>query len=105
MAGQEHSGNGQLTRQVLEQVVSHTSEGIVLADARADGLPVIYANPAYETLSGYTLEELTGTACPLLRAQSPAQPEMARLQKAVGRAERCEVVVPDLRKDGSTWFS
>ncbi len=105
MAGQEHSGHGQLSRQVLEQVVGHTSEGIVLADARTDGLPVVYANPAYETLSGYTLEELTGTACPLLRTHSPDQPEMAKLQQAVGRAERCEVVVPDLRKDGTTWFS
>ncbi len=110
MVSQENSTTGQLARKVLEQVVSRTSEGIVIADARVEGLPVVYANPAYETLTGYTLEELTGNACPLLRKggeqPSEAAPaEFEKLQRAIGQAESCEVVVPDLRKDGSSWFS
>jgi two-component system, cell cycle response regulator len=110
MTSQENTTAGQLTRQVLEQVVSRTSEGIVVADARAEGLPVVYANPAYETLTGYTLQELTGSACPLLRScaaesSQASPPEVEKLQQAIDRAQSCEVIVPDLRKDGSRWFS
>jgi diguanylate cyclase (GGDEF)-like protein/PAS domain S-box-containing protein len=110
MAGQgDINGSKHLTRHVLEQVVSCSSEGILLADAQAEGLPVVYANPAYETLTGYTVEELTGHACPLLAPgvdrDPDGMPEFARLRRAVGRSERCEVTLPTLRKDGTAWFS
>lgn len=93
-----------LSRDMLEQMVSRSSEGILVADARADGLPVVYANPAYEILTGYSAEELTGNRWPLLLA-GPGETEVAKLRHAIGRSERCEIIVPDLRKDGTTWFA
>ena len=54
-----------LSRHTLEQMVTRSSEGILLADAQDPGLPIVYANPAYEALTGYTVEELAGHSWPL----------------------------------------
>ena len=94
-----------LSRHTLEQMVTLSSEGILLADAQDPNLPIVYANPAYEDLSGYTAEELTGSGWPLIKRDGEGQPELERLKAAIGRSEPCQVMLPDLRKDGTSWFS
>ena len=94
-----------LSRHTLEQMVTLSSEGVLLADAQDPNLPIVYANPAYEVLSGYTAEELAGTSWPLVKRDGEGQPELERLKAAIGRSESCRVTVPDLRKDGTSWFS
>jgi diguanylate cyclase (GGDEF)-like protein/PAS domain S-box-containing protein len=94
-----------LSRHTLEQMVTLSSEGILLADAQDPKLPVVYANPAYEMLSGYTVEELTGTSWQLAKRDAEGQPELERLKAAIGRSEPCRVTLPDLRKDGTVWLS
>jgi diguanylate cyclase (GGDEF)-like protein/PAS domain S-box-containing protein len=94
-----------LSRHTLEQMVTRSSEGILLADAQDPRLPIVYANPAYEDLSGYTVEELTGCGWPLVQRNDDGQPELERLKAAIGRSEPCQVTLPDLRKDGTSWLS
>jgi len=94
-----------LSRHTLEQMVTLSSEGILLADASDPALPIVYANPAYEELTGYSAEELAGTSWQLVKRDGEGRPELERLKAAVGRAEACQAIVPDLRKDGSSWYS
>jgi diguanylate cyclase (GGDEF)-like protein/PAS domain S-box-containing protein len=94
-----------LSRHALEQIVTLCSEGILLADAQDPNLPIVYANPAYEDLSGYSAEELKGSSWRLAKRDGEGQPELERLKAAVGRAESCQAIVSDLRKDGTSWFS
>jgi PAS domain S-box-containing protein/diguanylate cyclase (GGDEF)-like protein len=103
--GREAHSVKSLSRHTLEQMVTLSSEGILLADAQDPNLPIVYANPAYEVLSGYTAEELTGTSWPLVKRDGEGQPELERLKAAIGRSESCHVTLPDLRKDGTSWFS
>jgi PAS domain S-box-containing protein/diguanylate cyclase (GGDEF)-like protein len=93
-----------LSRHTLEQLVTLSSEGILLADAQDPNLPIVYANPAYEDLTGYSAAELTGTSWPLVKRDGEGQPELERLKAAIGRSEPCQVILPDLRKDGTAWF-
>jgi diguanylate cyclase (GGDEF)-like protein/PAS domain S-box-containing protein len=86
-------------------MVTLSSEGILLADARDPNLPIVYANPAYEELSGYSAEELKGNGWRLVQRDGEGQPELARLKAAIGRSEPCQVTLPDLRKDGTSWVS
>jgi diguanylate cyclase (GGDEF)-like protein/PAS domain S-box-containing protein len=94
-----------LSRHTLEQMVALCSEGILLADAKDPGLPVVYANPAYEELSGYSVAELAGNSWQLWKREGVDQPELAKLKEAIGRAEGCAVTLPDVRKDGTSWTS
>jgi PAS domain S-box-containing protein/diguanylate cyclase (GGDEF)-like protein len=94
-----------LSRHTLEQMVTLSSEGILLADAKDPNLTIVYANPAYEDLTGYSAEELTGTGWPLVKRDGEGLPELEKLKAAIGRSEACQVTLPDLRKDGTPWFS
>jgi PAS domain S-box-containing protein/diguanylate cyclase (GGDEF)-like protein len=94
-----------LSRHTLEQMVTLSSEGILLADAQDPNLPIVYANPAYEGLTGYTAEELAGNSWLLVKRDVDGQPELERLKAAIGRSEPCQVTLSDLRKDGTSWYS
>lgn len=103
--GRAARGVKSLSRHTLEQMVSLSSEGILLIDAQDSELPIVYVNPAYVDLSGHSAEELIGHAWPLAKRDDDTQPELATLKAAIGRAESCRVTVADLRKDGTTWQS
>lgn len=55
-----------LSSKILEQMLAHSSEGIIVAAANDPDFPVVYANPAYERLTGASADELRGQCLPLL---------------------------------------
>jgi PAS domain S-box-containing protein/diguanylate cyclase (GGDEF)-like protein len=102
--GRDAHGIKSLSRHFLEQVVALSSEGILVVDAQDPSLPVVYANAAYEGLTGYSTAELAGHPWSMLRREADSELELQRLKAAIGRAEACRVTVADLRKDGSAWM-
>jgi diguanylate cyclase (GGDEF)-like protein/PAS domain S-box-containing protein len=103
--GRDVQGIKSLSRHFLEQVVALSSEGILIVDAQDPGLPVVYANPAYEDLTGYSVTELTGQPWSMMGRDADADPGLKRLRAAIGRAESCRIVVPELRKNGTSWLA
>jgi diguanylate cyclase (GGDEF)-like protein/PAS domain S-box-containing protein len=103
--GSDSLGGKPLGRDVLQQIVAACSDGVLLLDAHDPKLTIVYANPAYESLSGYGINELVGTAWPLVGRRDAQQGELDRVRAAIGCADRCDVVVADIRKDGTTWLS
>jgi PAS domain S-box-containing protein/diguanylate cyclase (GGDEF)-like protein len=101
--GRDEHGIKSLSRHFLEQVVALSSEGILVVDAQDSNLPVVYANAAYEELTGYSTAELVGHPWSMLRREADSEPELQRLKAAIGRAEACRITVADLRKDGTAW--
>ena len=101
----DSDGIKSLSRHALESMVALSSEGIVLADAQDPSLPILYVNSAYEDLTGYAAAELVGKGWSLAARGVEGEPELQRLRAAIGRAESCRAVVPELRKDGSSWLA
>ena len=62
-----------LSRKILEQMLAHSSEGIIVAAANNPDFPVVYANPAYERLTGASADELRGQCLPLLNGSNPGR--------------------------------
>src|ERR1044072_8187647 len=91
-----------LSRHTLEQMINFCSEGILLADAKDPQLPVVYANPAYEDLSGYSVAELAGSSGPLGTRGGGAHPEPEKHREAGARAGACGVPLPAVDKDGTS---
>ncbi len=94
-----------LSRQILEQILAHSSDGIVIADARDPDFPVVYANSAYERRSGYGADELLGGRLPLLSHGSLGRRDVAHLKEALDRGESYEGTLVDSHKDGTSWVS
>lgn len=101
----EFSGAQALGREVLEQVVAACSDGVLLLDARDPERKIVYVNPAYESMSGYTSAELVGASWRLIGPDVTPNRELARLKGALERAADCDVILADIRKDGKSWLS
>ena len=103
--GRDRDGFGirSLNRHTLEQIVAAGSAGVLIVDASHPELPVIYANAAYEQLTGFTLGDLAGHAwAPLARAEEGDE-AFAPLKVAIGRGAAYRAAIPDLRKDGTSF--
>ncbi|HET7609912.1 MAG TPA: diguanylate cyclase [Gammaproteobacteria bacterium] len=101
--GRDAFGIRSLNRHTLEQIVSASSAGILVVDASHPELPIVYANAAYERLTGYALSELAGHPwAPLARAED-GDAVLAPLKTAIGRGAACRASIPDVRKDGTSF--
>ena len=60
--GRDASGIRSLNRHTLEQIVAASPAALLVADANHPELPIVYANPAYERLTGFALADLVGRA-------------------------------------------
>lgn len=101
--GRDAHGIKSLNRHALEQIVALSSDGILIADVRNPSLPIVYANAAYETMTGYSPGDVVGQGWSLAPGTTDGQSELQRLWDAIGRGESCRVVVTGQRKNGTSW--
>jgi diguanylate cyclase (GGDEF)-like protein/PAS domain S-box-containing protein len=90
---------------LYRRLVESSPEGLVLIDAQAADHPVIYVNPAFEALTGYSAAELMGRNLRLLQADDREQDGRHRLRDALSRGESCRVLLRNYRKDGSLFWN
>ncbi len=95
----------QPSRHILEQIATLSSEVILVIDASEADYRVVYVNPAYEALTGYSAEETVGEPWRALDTDGEDAPATAELRAALGTAENYVADLPDVRKDGKTWLS
>jgi two-component system cell cycle response regulator len=90
---------------MYRRLVESSPEGVVLIDAQGIDHPVVYANPAFEALTGYGCAELLGRNLRLLQADDREQDGRHRLRDALSRGETCRVLLRNYRKDGTLFWN
>ena len=58
---------GEEELRVRDRAIASSGNGIVITDALAADQPIIYVNPAFERLTGYSAAEASGTNCRFLQ--------------------------------------
>ena len=79
--------------------------GVIIADARQPSLPLIYCNPAFEQITGYSRAETLGNNWNFLLRDDHQQQGVSRLQQAVRDGVACDVVLRSYRKDGQQFWN
>lgn len=64
-----------------------------------------YANPAFETITGYTAAEVLGKNCRLLQGDDKEQPGVLTLRHSIRAREEASVLLRNYRKDGSLFWN
>jgi two-component system cell cycle response regulator len=90
-----------LYRRLLET----SPEGVVLVDAQDAKHPVVYVNPAFESLTGYAAADLLGKNLRLLQGDDREQDARHRLREAMARGGSCRVLLRNYRKDGTVFWN
>ncbi|MDQ2672990.1 MAG: SpoIIE family protein phosphatase [Actinomycetota bacterium] len=92
-------------RRLLDRAVAASSNGIVITDPKAPDNPIVYVNPAFEEISGFTAEEVMGRNCRFLQGEHRDQPALDELRKAIAEERECRVVLRNYRKDGTPFWN
>lgn len=90
---------------LLTSVIESDPDGVVLVDARAPDQPVVYVNPAFTRMTGYSSAELIGRNLRTLQGVDRDQDARQRLRKALEAGESCRVLIRNYRKDGSLFWN
>src|SRR5690349_13098788 len=70
-------------RHLADRAVEASINGIVIADATLPDTPLIYVNPAFERMTGYTASEVIGRNCRFLQAHERDQVAITTLRRAL----------------------
>jgi PAS domain S-box-containing protein len=92
-------------RRLLGRAVAASSNGIVITDPKVPDNPIVYVNPAFEGISGYSADEVLGHNCRFLQAEDRDQPALDELREALTEGRECRVVLRNYRKDGTPFWN
>lgn len=88
-----------------ERAIAASTNGIVITDHRRPDYPVIYANPAFEKITGYSLSEVIGRNCRFLQGGDQNQPGLLALRHALKKGQSARVVLKNIRKNGTVFWN
>jgi len=90
---------------VLAKILDSCLNGVTLADPDLEDLPLVYANKAFEDITGYTQEETIGRNCRFLQGTDRDQAEVAKLREAIRNKQPVEVTLRNYRKNGELFYN
>lgn len=91
----------QLNRRIFHSVNS----GISVASAIQEDFPLVYVNPAFEIMTGYSLEDIEGKNCRFLQGTKRDQPGLTLLREALQAHRETVAIIQNYKKDGTPFWN
>jgi two-component system, NtrC family, sensor kinase len=90
---------------LYDRAMAATSTGIAIADATNPEHPIIYCNPAFESMSGYQRDEIIGKNCRFLQGIDTDPAAVKIIRQALQSESECKVILKNYRKDGTPFWN
>ncbi|MCF7986105.1 MAG: PAS domain-containing protein [Methylovulum sp.] len=94
-----------LIPQVLSAILDECVNGVTLADPDLDDAPIVYANKAFERLTGYSQAEIIGHNCRFLQGDDRNQEARFKIKEAMENQQAVEVTLRNYKKDGTLFYN
>ena len=91
--------------QLLSAGIEATTTGIVIADALAEDLPLVYVNPAFEKITGFTSEEVIGRNCRFLLGTDREQQGRFDILKGLETKRSISTLLRNYKKNGELFYN
>ncbi len=88
-----------------DQAIRASSNGIVVTDMRLPDQPLVYVNPAFEKMTGYTASEVLGKNCRFLQGPDTDQSQVDLVRAALEKGEPVTVMLRNYRKNGTAFWN
>jgi len=79
--------------------------GVVISDARQPDMPIVYVNPMFERISGYSLAEMLGRNCRFMQGADREQQGLQSIREAIRNQTNGYAQLRNYRKDGSLFVT
>jgi PAS domain S-box-containing protein len=96
-----------INAQLLQMVINASNDGIVIAEKEGDQDNIlIYVNPAFERLTGYTSEEILYQDCRFLQSGDRDQEKALKaIRESLASGGSCREILRNYRKDGTPFWN
>ncbi|MCT8949223.1 PAS domain-containing protein [Pseudomonas iridis] len=95
-----------ISASLLQMMINASNDGISVAEREGERDNIlIYVNPAFERLTGYTSEEILYQDCRFLQAGDRDQESLKFIREALRTNGSCREVLRNYRKDGTPFWS
>ena len=90
---------------VLSQILDTCVNGITLSDPDQEDNPIVYANEAFELITGYSRDETIGRNCRFLQGEDRDQEGIQRIREAIRDVKPVTVTLRNYKKDGTLFYN
>lgn len=90
---------------ILSQILDTCIDGITLSDPHKEDNPIVFANEAFELITGYNRKETIGRNCRFLQGDDQGQAELEKIRSAVRKKQAVTVTLRNYRKDGEMFYN
>ena len=94
-----------INAQLLQLVINASNDGIVIAEREGEDNILIYVNPAFEKLTGYSAEEILYQDCRFLQSGDRDQYALGSIRETLKNSGSCREVLRNYRKDGTPFWN
>ncbi|AYF90231.1 PAS domain-containing protein [Pseudomonas sp. JS3066] len=94
-----------INAKLLQLVIDASNDGIVVAEQEGEDNILIYANAAFERLTGYSRDEILYQDCRFLQGKDRNQLGLAAIRQAIRNGQPSRQILRNYRKDGSPFWN
>lgn len=94
-----------INAKLLQLVVDASNDGIVVAEQEGEDNILIYANRAFEALTGYAVDDILYQDCRFLQGDDRQQEALDLIREALINKQPCRQILRNYHKDGSLFWN
>ena len=83
------------------RAIAASATSLLVTDARQPDNPIIFANPAFEQITGYSPAQVIGRNCRLLQGPGSDPQTVTIMREAIQAGSECRVTILNYRRDGT----
>ncbi len=85
--------------------IDAASNGIIIVDALAEDMPIIYSNQGFEQITGYNINDVRGRNCRFMQGPETDPESVEKIREAVKNKTGCRVTILNYRRDGKYFYN
>lgn len=94
-----------INAKLMQLAIDASNDGIVIAEHEGDDNILIYANKAFERLTGFSADEVLYQDCRMLQGDDRNQFGRRAIRDALNKGQPCRQILRNYRKDGSSFWN